>query len=355
MAKDYHAYVQWLAEEQMSRVAKRARHNGVGLYLDLPLGVHQDGYDVWRQQECFALDAAGGAPPDPVFTKGQDWGFAPLHPSRLREHHHRYFIEVLRHHLRHARMLRIDHVMGLHRLYWVPRGLPATHGAYVSYPSEELHAILNLESHRHEAVIIGENLGTVPPAVNTAMKRHGMRPMYVVQYELRPRKDRPLGAVPSGALASINTHDMPPWKAFWDGLDIEDRIDLGLLDDEQAREERKVRHRLRKALVAFLRKGSTEGPREADAASVLRACLRRLGRSAAGSLLVTLEDLWLETEPQNTPGTSTERINWRRRIRHSLEALRRLPDVPAVLDPLVRVRSRARSAKACTRKTPGIR
>src|SRR5688572_5454747 len=128
--------------------------------------------------------------------------------------------------MRHTGLLRIDHVMGLHRLYWIPKGRPASEGAYVQYPAEELYAILSLESHRHKTMLVGENLGTVPPKVNACMTRHDLRETYVLQYELRPKVLRP---PPRKSVASLNTHDMPTFEAFLRGLDIDDRHDLGLV------------------------------------------------------------------------------------------------------------------------------
>ena len=173
--KRFHLYIQWLAHNQVEELVRHGEENGVRLYLDLPLGVNPDGYDVWRERDSFALDASAGAPPDLFFSKGQDWGFAPLHPQRIRESGYRYVLAYLRFQMSRARMLRIDHVMGLHRLYWVPRGFGPAQGTYVNYAAEELHAIFNLESHRHRTLLVGENLGTVPPAVNESMERHGLR------------------------------------------------------------------------------------------------------------------------------------------------------------------------------------
>lgn len=191
--------------------------------IDLPLGVHAEGYDTRRERQAFAPEANVGAPPDPVFTKGQDWGFAPLHPRRIRQQGYRYVLEFLRFQMRHTGLLRIDHVMSLHRLYWIPKGHPPGEGAYVRYRPEELHAILCLESNRNKTVVVGENLGTVPPEVDAGMKRHHLRQMYVVQYEVPPDPRRALRPPPAQCVASFNTHDMPPFQAFWQGKDIEDR------------------------------------------------------------------------------------------------------------------------------------
>jgi 4-alpha-glucanotransferase len=319
-------FAQWLVQEQMDQVLADCAARGVSFYLDLPLGVNPDGYDVWANQKLFVHDASVGAPPDVFFTKGQDWSFPPLHPQRIREDGYRYVIDYLRFQMRHTGLLRLDHVMGLHRLWWVPRGASAAEGAYVGYNAEELYAILCLESHRHQTMLVGENLGTVPAEVNRSMKRRGLRSMYVVQYEARPNPKRSLRKPPRDCVASLNTHDMPTFAAFWKGLDIVDRQRLGLLKPKEARAERKRRTQLREALVKFLgrksRRHEATGPRLSNTATahqVLLALLRFLARSEAEVVLVNLEDLWLETEPQNTPGTSTERVNWKRKMRFPLD------------------------------------
>lgn len=311
----YHAFVQWLASEQVGEVARKSRLAGVDLYLDMPLGTHRDGFDAWRQQGLFALGASGGCPPDPVFTQGQDWGFAPIDPVRSREEGHAYIRAYLSHHLRRAGMLRIDHVMGLHRLYWVPRGLSAAEGAYVTYPAEELYAILVVESHRHRAVVVGEDLGTVAPEVKRMMKRRGILGMYVAQYEFRGPPKGPLRRVPEGVVAGLNTHDMPPFEAWCRGLDLGDRLALGLLGEGDVRREKRLRGRIKSALRRFL--SGTGVGRDA----LMERLLGYLAGGRAGYLLLNVEDLWREVLSQNVPGTSVERVNWRRRLRMSMEEL----------------------------------
>jgi len=335
----YHLYGQWAADEQVRRLREKADQNGQQMYLDLPLGVHPHGYDVWRERGLFALDASTGAPPDAVFTRGQDWGFPPLHPERLREQRYRYFIAYLRHHLRHARLLRIDHVMGLHRLFWIPEGVDASEGVYVRYPAEELYAILSLESHRHSSSIVGENLGTVPAYVNQAMGRHGVSRMYVVQYEMSAGQ-RPLHGISSDSVASLNTHDMPPFAAFWQDMDIDERLALGLVDKAGAYRERRGRQGLKRGLVSLLQKSGRLRVGCEDTHAVLKGCLALLGGSRARVVLVNLEDLWLETRPQNIPGTVQEYSNWRRKARYSLEEFRGRPEVVDVLRETDRLRKR---------------
>jgi 4-alpha-glucanotransferase len=336
-AERYHLYVQWALHLQLRDLSSDSRKL---LYLDLPLGASYDGYDVWRYRDLFALQASAGAPPDDFFTRGQDWGFPPLHPERIREDGHAYFRACIANQLRYAGILRIDHVMGLHRFFWVPNGAAPGEGTYVRYPAEELYAILCLESHRHRARIVGEDLGTVPPYVRPAMGRHGLRRMFVVQYGLTPDAGKALGKIPRASLACVNTHDMPPFAAFLESLDVEDRVSLGLLDREGARGEVTGRQERVRALTQFLRKRGRlprTGPRPDDE-TLLRACLSHLAGSAAEMVIVNLEDLWLERAPQNTPGTSSERPNWVRKSRHSLEEFLALPGVIRTLREIDRIR-----------------
>jgi 4-alpha-glucanotransferase len=197
---------------------------------------------------------------------------------------------------------------------------------------------LALESHRSKTIIVGEDLGTVPRQVRSTMARHGLHCTYVVQYELNSSPRRVIRAIPANAVASLNTHDMPPFAAFWQGLDIEDQLELGLLGKADAQMERKTRRALKQALVSFLlHKGwGAETPTTPQA--VLRAALSFLSASRARGVLVNLEDLWLETQPQNVPGTRDKRPNWRRKARHSFEAFSRMPEVVATLQALDYIR-----------------
>lgn len=328
-AERYHQYVQFVAHEQMDSLAA-AGGDGAGLYLDLPLGVHGGGYDVWCHRDQYLEGVSAGAPPDTFFTRGQNWGFPPPHPLRSRERGYAHLRDVIRHHMRVAGTLRIDHIMGLHRLYCVPHGADAADGVYVRYPADELYALVTLESHRNRTVVVGEDLGTVPREVRLSMGRHGIHRTYVVQYEAGPEKE-PLAKPAGKSVASLNTHDMPTFNAFWRGLDVRDRADLGLLDRAGAAEERRARKRLREALVRWLvRRGrlETDTPRASEA---LRALLGELAAGPAWMVLVNLEDLWGEASPQNVPGTSTERPNWQRKMRCSLEAIMRKPIVARML------------------------
>jgi 4-alpha-glucanotransferase len=321
----YHFYSQALAEEQIASVAAAAERKGVRLHFDMPLGVHGFGFDTWSRPSLFAKGAEVGAPPDAVFPDGQSWGFPPVVPERSRAEGHRYFRECLAHVMRHAGLLRIDHVMGMHRQFWIPSGFEKRDGVYVRYPAEELHAVLSLESHRHRSELVGENLGIVPEAVNRALDRHRWREIYVFQFRLTGNPEKPLDPAPPNSVASFNTHDTPTFAGFRLCRDLDDRVEAGLLDREKAREL----SRARAAAVAAL---DAHVGLSGDGSAISRECLVRwlqlLLESDADLVAINLEDLWLEEEPQNVPGR-IDRPNWRRRLRHSLSSLP--PDVVAIL------------------------
>ncbi len=333
---DYHLYVQYRMAQQMREVSDSARSAGVGLYLDFPLGVNPEGFDAWKYVDVFAEGASVGAPPDLFFTKGQNWGFRPFDPDTIRERRYGYFRDCIRHHVSHAGILRLDHVMGLHRLFWIPKGGEPKDGVYIRYAEEELYAVVVLESRRHRCAIVGEDLGTVPPYVPRMMAKHGLRRMYVVQYE-------PLSTPPVESVASLNTHDMPTFAGFWTGLDIDNRLNDGLLDGPGARQEREKRRQIREALVTMLKARGLLEEGEGDLAAVLKAVLGFLAESPAEIVLVNLEDLWLETNPQNVPGMPER--SWRNRFRYTLEQMRGLPDVA---DTLRMIKERRKEADGGT-------
>jgi 4-alpha-glucanotransferase len=232
--------------------------------------------------------------------------------------------------------------MGLYRAYWIPEGFAPTEGVYVRYPAEEFHAVLNLESHRHKAEIVGENLGTVPPYVNSAMARHGLRGMHVSQFGVRIDPADALDRPHRGTVASLNTHDTPTFAAFWSGGDIDDRVNLGLLTEAEKNSEQGFREAQREALVNYLRARQQLGGGEVTTEAVLLAWLSALADSDADVLLVNLEDLWLEPLPQNVPGTWEERPNWRRRAQFSLDEIERMPELVKSLKRIDGIRKAAK-------------
>jgi len=317
-ARRYHLYCQWQAEEQMRRLA--ASRTSARLLLDLPLGVHPGGFDAWRWRDLFAPDVSIGAPPDSFFARGQNWELPAPQPDRMRGDAYSYFASGLRRQMEHAACVRFDHVMSLHRLYWIPDGYGPAEGVYVGYPAEELYAVLALESHLTQTAVVGEDLGTVPDGVRSAMNRHGVLHSWVLQTAVTPRGRAPVGRVPARCAAALNTHDMFPFAGFIRGDDIQARLETGQVDEGGARRECAARRRLVERLQEWLPQiGQGPGLRPAGAGdpSGQELVWRALAYLAAGEaelVLATVEDLLHETRPQNLPGTGSGQLNWRRRM-----------------------------------------
>lgn len=305
----YHAYAAELARGQLEEAARAVNDRG-GLYLDLPVGSHGGGYDTWKDRDAFAHGLAVGAPPDPVFEGGQCWAFPPLHPSRARAGIYAPLRDALVRHFAVASTLRIDHVMGLHRLYVVPDGFDASEGMYLRYRSDELWRVVALEASRRRAAVIGEDLGTVPDEVRAQMEERGAHRMYVLPFEQLPGKQG-FSPVPAQAMACLETHDMEPFAAWWEGL------------GERGAE-----------IAAGLAERGLLAAGECAPAAVLAALLAYLGRSDAALVVVNLEDLWLETRRQNMPGTDAAAGNWQRPLALSLEAIERDENVARLLSEL---------------------
>ena len=344
----YHVYAQWVAHEQMAELSQRLSQRGQVLALDLPVGTHPCGYDVWRRRDHYATSMSVGAPPDGFFAQGQSWGFPPPRPDVVRTDGHKEFRAALAHHLRVAGLLRIDHIMGLQRLFWIPSGAEPRDGVYVRMPFDELLAVVAIEAQRHHADIIGEDLGTVDDDVRQRMQATGIRRSYVAQFAVRGEDAPVLEPPPAGSVASFSTHDLPTFAGWWSGRDIDERLECGQLDTSSAEQARSGRAYLRERLVTL---GQDEhDPDERDksdgtrtARSVLRAIHAELARSDAGLVLAQLDDLLGQPDSVNLPGTSTERPNWNRLTNATLEQIVEDPAVHDALAPLREHRGRISS------------
>jgi 4-alpha-glucanotransferase len=338
-AIDLHRWVQYELDRQIGEVAESLEAAGlrIGLYQDLAIGTSVAGSDVWSDPQLFVQGVSVGAPPDPYSATGQNWGLPPIDPRRLRGERYRYWISLLRAAFRHAGALRIDHVLGLFRLFWIPDGMSGDKGAYVRYPTEELLGILALESVRHRALVVGEDLGTVPPEVAPTLRRWSVLSSKVMLFEREEDGSfRGSEAYEEQSLATANTHDMPPLEAFWRGLEIPDRVKFGFVPPEQEAETRKTRETDRRQLVKLLRDERVL-PQDVevgvtDGATVRRAVHDFLALTPATLVGVSLDDLAGETEPVNIPGTTPEqRPNWTRRMSRSMEEIRGSADTRASL------------------------
>lgn len=316
----FHLVAQLMARQQLAGVRDRLDAAGVAIGLDFAVGGHPDGYDPWSRPDLVVAGMSVGAPPDEGFPSGQDWGFPPLHPVASRAEGHAYFRQAIAHQASVAGVLRLDHVMSLARLHWIPHGLGLDQGTYVDYPVDELFAIVSLESHRHRTAIVGENLGTVPPAVNAAMARHRVHGIYVAMFAAHDGPDVP--APRDTDVAMVGSHDTPTFAGWLAGADIEERVTHGLLAPAQVADT--VAERLR--AVGHLLHAVGGDP--ADPGRALDAVLRWLGASPAPLVIPWLEDFWLEPVGVNLPGTtSAARPNWQRPMHRLLDEVMRDPGV----------------------------
>ncbi|WP_190021072.1 4-alpha-glucanotransferase [Streptomyces hiroshimensis] len=312
----FHSRLAWLTDEQLAAAQRTARAAGmrIGLVHDLAVGVHPSGADTWAQQDAFAAGMSVGAPPDAFSPRGQDWGLPPWRPDALEASGYRPYRELLRGLLRHAGGLRIDHVMGLFRLWWVPEGAEPTQGAYVRYDPEAMLGVLALEAHRAGAAVVGEDLGTVEPGVREALAERGVLGTSVLWFErdYAAGEAAPLqpGQWRAGCLATATTHDLPSTAARLTGDHVALRHRLGLLtrplDEERQEDAREVGE----WLELFRRLGLLpEGP--CDEETAVLAVHRYLLLTPARLVGVWLPDAVGDRRPQNLPGTWDQYPNWR--------------------------------------------
>ncbi|NCC20861.1 MAG: hypothetical protein EOM26_00190 [Alphaproteobacteria bacterium] len=305
-ARRFHLYAQFAAHRQLLALAEMAAAGEAAeLYLDYPVGVDAGGFDARAFGHLFLQGFNVGAPPDAFSEIGQDWGFNPMNPRTIAADQFNYFRDSLHNCFRYAKTIRIDHVMGLYRIFCVPHGGKPADGAYIYYPFKAYLAVLSLEAHRHDGIIVGEDLGTVPPQVRRAMNVHGMLRMWLFQFDVKSDPAKTFRSIPSRALASVNTHDMFPFAAWLKGEDIICLKDVGNFGDAQSERLLKARKRILK------------GWRDKENPFIF--VLRNLAESSAQFLLINLEDLWGETKPQNMPGTIEQYPNWKKKFRHTLE------------------------------------
>ena len=333
----FHGKAQVEAGRQLEGLRDRLGSEGVRIGLDLAVGVHPDGFDTWSRPGLFASGMSVGAPPDRAFPSGQDWGFLPVDPRASREEGHAYTAAAVAHHARIAGLLRIDHVMSLRRLFWIPHGGDVGHGTYVRYPMEELLAVHILESHRHRCALVGENLGVVPEEIDEALRRHAIRGMSLAQFEAEASEPAPPD---DDEVAMVGNHDTATLVGWLEGRDIDERVRHDLLDPDAADDERRARRSTVQRLMEAVCGDAVE------AHELLEGLLRWLGASPSPLVLPWVEDLWLEPDPVNVPGTrSSDRPNWQRVWRRSLDDVMDDPRINALLEELDAARAKADDAR----------
>ncbi|WP_270935913.1 4-alpha-glucanotransferase [Falsiroseomonas oryzae] len=329
---DFHAWLQWVADEQLGRAAQAAAGMEVGLYRDLAVGADSAGAETWTDQAAVLSGVQVGAPRDIFNPAGQDWGLPPFHPRALRAEGYRSFIELVRANMRHAGGLRIDHVMGLQHLFCIPSGCRPAEGAYIAYPLDDLVGILALESQRARCLVVGEDLGTVPGGFRERMAAAGILSYRILSFEQEDATGafHPPEAYPRSALAVLGSHDLPTMRGWWEGRDIALKARYGLVTDAEAAWQRDLRARDRAMLLEALRTAGLLGPQAPDIDALSRAAHGFLARSAALLAVAQLDDLLDEPEQVNVPSTILEHPNWRRRHAVPVEALSGHPGLETV-------------------------
>ena len=314
-----------MADGQLEDVQQAAQQSGmmVGLYRDLAVGVDSGGADVWSDRELYCLDASVGAPPDGVAPQGQNWGLPPFNPEALKASAYQPFIEMVRANMDHCGALRIDHVMGLLRLWWCPNGKTADFGCYVRYPLQDLLGIIKLESQRHQSLVFGEDLGTVPEEISESLPPAKFYSNTVGLFE-KLEEDRFTAPVdyPGRTLACMSNHDIPTLNAWWNCLDLDLWRELGTYDEERCEREKNERHAAKVALLNTLADiGELPpgmDPERMETMAFSRELMERLHyylvRSNALITVIQLEDCMMLDMPVNVPGTCEEYPNWRRRL-----------------------------------------
>jgi 4-alpha-glucanotransferase len=330
----FHLVAQSLLRRQLRNLRSDLDRDGMRLGLDLAVGVHPDGYDPWSRQSLFGEGMSVGAPPDQGFPSGQDWGFTPVLPDASRREGHQYIARSIAHQASLAGVLRVDHIMAWTRLYWIPHGMGLHEGTYVSYPAEELFAVLTVESHLKRCEVVGENLGTVPKEIFEALPRHRIWGMYLAEFAA---SGGPEIVSPTAAdVAMVGTHDTPTFAGWLSGNDIGERVRYGLLEESAVDSVAEERGTAIQWLARHL------GQDANDRVAFLTALLEWLGRSETPLVIPWLEDFWLEERGVNLPGTpSSVRPNWQMPMSRLLEDIFRDPQVESLVKRLDQARRTA--------------
>jgi 4-alpha-glucanotransferase len=311
---DFECWMQWVLDEQLQQAQAKATGAGMrlGVMHDLAVGVHPGGADAWRLQDVYAQGVQVGAPPDPYNQLGQDWSQPPWRPDRLAELGYQPFRDLIGAVLRHAGGVRVDHILGLFRLWWIPVGGPPDEGTYVRYDHEALIGVLALEAHRAGAVVVGEDLGVVPPETRDVLASRGVLGTSVLWFEQHDGRPAPAEHWREWSLASVTTHDFPPTAGYLVGDQVRLQHQLGLLEGDLDAELAAARAQVDAWLDEVRRRGLlADDDNPEDPEDVVRALHQYLTRTPARLLCVALTDAVGDRRTQNQPGTTDENPNWR--------------------------------------------
>ncbi|MGV3742121.1 MAG: 4-alpha-glucanotransferase [Burkholderiaceae bacterium] len=346
----FHLFLQWQAAKGLSSAQKAAREAGmaIGLISDLAVGADNGGSQAWSRQKELLNGFSVGAPPDNLNALGQSWGLGAFSPKALVQHGFGAYIEMLRSAFAHAGGVRIDHVLGLMRMWLVPEGMTAQHGAYLRYPMDDLVRLIALESWRHRSIVIGEDLGTIPDGFGDRMAQAGLMGIRVLLFQRDHGYFTPPEHWAPHAIATTTTHDTPTLAGWWAGHDIDWRSKLDLREAGGSEEaERQERARERTALWnAMLHAGSAQGdmPSPLPEHAPLNEAVSFFGRSTGPLAILPLEDVLGLAEQPNLPGTVDTHPNWRRRMPHAVEDLLETPEAADRLAILNNVRSHTKES-----------
>ncbi len=337
----FHRFVQWVADWQFSQSAQDARNAGLslGFCRDLAVGAAPDGAESWSKASRLLDGVSIGAPPDPFSREGQSWGLPAPNPLAMEDDGGADFAELVQANMRHAGALRIDHAMGLARLFLIPEGETAAAGAYVSYPLDALVAQLAIASHRGRCIVVGEDLGTLPFGFRERLAAANVLSYRVILFERAGERFIPPRDYPAKAMACVSTHDLPTLEGWWSNADIDEKERLGLLAPETAAAERAIRQNDKRALLEALRhEGLIEDPVDRAFSDALASALHIfIARAPSLLAMAQLDDLAGERVAVNLPGTNLERPNWRRRRGLPIEKLFSMPRAAAIIEGLRRI------------------
>jgi 4-alpha-glucanotransferase len=317
----FHVWMQWIADEQLKDAYEVCKRMKIGLYRDLAVGAPVDGGEAWSRPSSFITGATVGAPADVWNPAGQDWGLAPSSPLAAREERYASFIDLIRTNMRYAGALRIDHAPALQRLYWIPKGMKPTDGAYIAYPMRDLIGILALESQRNQCIVIGEDLGTVPEGFSEALQEANILSYKVLLFERGEGGFYPPDLYPKLSMSVANSHDLPTLRGWWNEVDLETKSRLGLFPANAADDARQQRiDDKEKLITALVRQGFLPDSKP-DREHFVEGCYSYLAATNSLLTLIQLDDVLGETEQVNVPATTAEYPNWRRRYRLDLESI----------------------------------